>query len=40
MTRIAQHTFAAVLALLITAATFHETTRVPAAPAPAVALIA
>jgi len=33
MSRIAAHAFAIVLALVITAATFHETTRVPASPA-------
>ena len=34
MTRITKHTFAFVLALVITAATFQETLRVPAQPAP------
>ena len=34
MTRITRHAFALVLALIITAATFQETTRVPAQPAP------
>ena len=40
MTRIAKHTFAFVLALMITAVTFHETTRVPVQPAPDAAIAA
>ena len=40
MSQIAKQTFALVLALVITAATFHETTRVPVQPAPATALVA
>ena len=35
MSQIAKHMLAMVLALVITAATFHETVRVPAQPAPA-----
>lgn len=40
MTRIAKHTFALVIAVLLTAVTFHETTRVPVQPAPGAALVA
>ena len=35
MTRLVKHTLALVLALLVTAMTFQETTRVPVQPAPA-----
>jgi hypothetical protein len=40
MAQITKHAFALVVALVITGATFHETTRVPVQSAPSAALIA
>jgi hypothetical protein len=40
MTQIAKHTLALVLALVITAATFTEAARIPAAPAASATLVA